>query len=181
MAEVVGMKNKKKYIIGSLVVIFCLFIPMSILYKNHQEELKLEAKNKEKVEQMENDILNSVQCHGFPNAYMDTYTNNIYINNGGEENIAVWQSDIEILDLEKNSDIASILDAVVPVFDKKFESGDGKTIVNRLIQERRYDESEDEFSAGSTSFHHIRYKEYLDDTGTYADKIYIEYKLNTIK
>ena len=46
------MKSKKKYIIGSLVIIFCLFITISAAYTNHQKELRLEseAENEKKIE-----------------------------------------------------------------------------------------------------------------------------------
>ncbi|MFR7820735.1 hypothetical protein [Candidatus Pseudoruminococcus sp.] len=170
------MKSKKKYIIGSLVIIFCLFITISAAYTNHQKELRLEseAENEKKIEEMKTNILSSLQCHGFPNANIDTRTHTIYINNLKKENIdVVLKDDIVIYDLEKGSDISSILDAVVPAFDKKFRYGDGEIITERLIK-NRFHVDENKLHGGFTSYNQIRYEERLDDTETYVDMIMID-------
>ena len=74
--------------------------------------------------------------------------------------------------LKHNTDVNSILDATIPAFDKNFKSGNGKIIMKRLTESRYYN-TNDDILGGITSYHNIDYNEFLDDTCSYTESIYI--------
>nr|DAM49104.1 MAG TPA: hypothetical protein [Caudoviricetes sp.] len=177
MGEVIDMKDKKKYIIAAVItVIVSLLITVPpILQEKVQDRNYAETEK-----QIANQILNSLQQNGFSNAYTinsdTTGESYIYFNDYDDICISVSvQNDfklIELSNLKHNTDVNSILDATIPAFDKNFKSGNGKIIMKRLTESRYYN-TNDDILGGITSYHNIDYNEFLDDTCSYTESIYI--------
>lgn len=175
MGEVVNVKKRKKYIVVTVItVIISLLITLPPVIQE-----KVQEKNDTEIEkQIAVQVLDALQHNGFSTSYIkefNTGSPNIYINSNDDIHIS-YDNKFKLLDIDKlknNTNIASILDTVLPIFDEKFEPGDGEIITKRLIDSRRYDAYEDELFSGSTSYHHIRYDEFLDETSSYTASISI--------
>lgn len=169
------MKEKKKYIV---VIVITVIISLLITLPPVIQEKIQEKNDTETEKQISTQVLDALQHNGFSTAYIKEFKSgapNIYINSTDDIHIS-YDNKFKLIDIDSlgnNTNIATILDTVMPIFDENFEPGDGEIIVKRLIDSRRYDAYEDEYFSGSTSYHHIRYDEFLDETNSYTAAISI--------
>ena len=159
------MKNKKKYIIAAVMtIIVCLLITLPPTIQKEIQKIKQE----DYINKTQQALINA----GYSEAHKNSFGYTIYLDNTETTSIDILTNDTpSIHNLNKESDLASILDAIMPIWDNDFHEGDGNKVVQGIAK-RRYT-YDSEMHGGDFSYHNCDYSESLDDTETYTTSLFV--------
>ena len=163
MGEVLGMKNKKKYIIAAAItVIVSLLITLfPVMQEENQKRMQ-----KEYLNETQQALINA----GFNEAHQSSdYI--VYLDNTETTSIDILNSTSpSIHNIKRETDIALILNAIMPIWDNNFQEN-GEKIVQEIINSRLTYQGN--LQGGNFLYHNYNYSEVLDKSGPYTDTIWI--------